>query len=406
MTTSPRIPRYRRVADALTRAIDAGRFQPGDRLPDERGLALQKHVSRATIRQALKLLGEAGRIERVQGSGTYVARRAAPVARYVQLVAVGYSSRCSPYLANVIGETERSAARCGLRLGVRYLDDAADLPEALRTLEGDATVAGGVLVGYVAEADVRAAATLQTPWVMLGDYTDPVRQAPVIDQVCGDDYVSAQRATACLLDQGVRRPALLTYDADGVWTRDRVSAFRSVCDAAGIPAADQEIHALVEEGRQQIGSSGEFQHAVQDGLRALVRRWTAARRFPDGITLSGRDLAYWLDLVRTTPGAEPLQRACLVAADFDLQRSRQPLPPGAPPIWWAVLDMSRITDQVLQRLLEPPAGRRPPVRDYIREVLVVRQGVWAPGNTAAGGACQNADPPVCHRPRSGNALPR
>jgi GntR family transcriptional regulator len=46
---------------------------PGDRLPTERTLASEFGVSRMTVRQAINGLERAGRVHRIQGSGTYVA---------------------------------------------------------------------------------------------------------------------------------------------------------------------------------------------------------------------------------------------------------------------------------------------------------------------------------------------
>jgi GntR family transcriptional regulator len=45
--------KYQRVADSLTRGIQAGAFHPGERLPGEVDLARSFDVSRSTIRQAL-----------------------------------------------------------------------------------------------------------------------------------------------------------------------------------------------------------------------------------------------------------------------------------------------------------------------------------------------------------------
>ena len=56
-----------RIADAV--------YPPGSRLAPEDGLASEFAVSRATIRQAVSQLVDAGLITRRQGSGTYVAER-------------------------------------------------------------------------------------------------------------------------------------------------------------------------------------------------------------------------------------------------------------------------------------------------------------------------------------------
>ncbi|MCB8882033.1 GntR family transcriptional regulator [Acidisoma cellulosilytica] len=64
--------KYQRLADLLTRDIQAGAFQPGERLPGEIDLARRFDVSRGTIRQALSSLQDAGLIETWTGAGSFV----------------------------------------------------------------------------------------------------------------------------------------------------------------------------------------------------------------------------------------------------------------------------------------------------------------------------------------------
>ena len=63
------------VRDGLRRAIFAGEYPPGSKLPNEDLLAERFAVSRATIREAARGLVEEGYLVRRQGSGTYVTAR-------------------------------------------------------------------------------------------------------------------------------------------------------------------------------------------------------------------------------------------------------------------------------------------------------------------------------------------
>jgi len=63
---------YRRIADTIAEAIEAGRYRLGDRLPTERELAEQFGVSRPTLREALIALEMLGMIEARHGLGIYV----------------------------------------------------------------------------------------------------------------------------------------------------------------------------------------------------------------------------------------------------------------------------------------------------------------------------------------------
>ena len=57
----------------IREGIAAGRWRPGDRLPTERALAERFGLARNTLRRRLDDLAAEGVIERVVGSGTYVA---------------------------------------------------------------------------------------------------------------------------------------------------------------------------------------------------------------------------------------------------------------------------------------------------------------------------------------------
>ncbi|WP_028849413.1 GntR family transcriptional regulator [Thermocrispum municipale] len=68
-------PLYAQVARLLAGQINEGKYEPGDLLPSEPGLAKELGVSRATIVKAFDTLHREGLIQRQQGRGTFVAPR-------------------------------------------------------------------------------------------------------------------------------------------------------------------------------------------------------------------------------------------------------------------------------------------------------------------------------------------
>jgi GntR family transcriptional regulator len=66
------LPLYQQLKTAILREIQDGRWRPGDRLPTEDALITRFHVSKITVRQALRELAEMGYIRREQGRGTFV----------------------------------------------------------------------------------------------------------------------------------------------------------------------------------------------------------------------------------------------------------------------------------------------------------------------------------------------
>ncbi|WP_168735301.1 phosphonate metabolism transcriptional regulator PhnF [Pseudothauera rhizosphaerae] len=64
--------RWEAIAAALREDITAGRFAPGEKLPNEARLAERFAVNRHTLRQAVQALAREGYVKVVHGSGTYV----------------------------------------------------------------------------------------------------------------------------------------------------------------------------------------------------------------------------------------------------------------------------------------------------------------------------------------------
>ncbi len=70
---SDNVKLYRKIADTVADAIEAGRYKIGDRLPTERDLSELLKVQRPTVRERLTVLETLGFVQRRQGSGTYLA---------------------------------------------------------------------------------------------------------------------------------------------------------------------------------------------------------------------------------------------------------------------------------------------------------------------------------------------
>ena len=79
---------YEVVADAIRRAIMLGRFVPGEKLPRERELARQLSVSRATLREAIRILVAEDFVEIRRGAtgGTLVRAQQVSAGEYRRLL--------------------------------------------------------------------------------------------------------------------------------------------------------------------------------------------------------------------------------------------------------------------------------------------------------------------------------
>lgn len=76
-----RVPLSRKIKNHILRRIEDGEWKAGDRVPSEMDFARQFSASRMTANRAIRELTVAGRLERVQGVGTFVAdgRPMAPI---------------------------------------------------------------------------------------------------------------------------------------------------------------------------------------------------------------------------------------------------------------------------------------------------------------------------------------
>lgn len=70
--TTQQPKRFIELVTQLRQLIDTERIQPGEKLPSERVLAEQLHVSRSAIREALRSLELLGLIETRHGGGTFL----------------------------------------------------------------------------------------------------------------------------------------------------------------------------------------------------------------------------------------------------------------------------------------------------------------------------------------------
>jgi GntR family transcriptional regulator len=72
------VPYYLQLAHLLERAMDAGSYGPGDRLPGETEMCTDYGLARSTVRETLRHLVDQGRIKLVPRRGAFVTEQADP----------------------------------------------------------------------------------------------------------------------------------------------------------------------------------------------------------------------------------------------------------------------------------------------------------------------------------------
>ena len=117
-----------RLRDELLEEITSSQLQPGTKLPTEGQLAKRFNVSRATVRDAVRALVEAGYVTRRRGSGSYVAER--------RRMPHGLDSTLS-YLAMI----ESAGAHAGMHVLEAAFEECSDDDGPLQLGPGDTVLA-------------------------------------------------------------------------------------------------------------------------------------------------------------------------------------------------------------------------------------------------------------------------
>jgi GntR family transcriptional regulator len=117
-----------RLRDELLEEITSSQLQPGTKLPTEGQLAKRFNVSRATVRDAVGALIEAGYVTRRRGSGSYVAER--------RRMPHGLDSTLS-YLAMI----ESAGVRAGMHVLEAAFEECSNDDVSLQLSPGDTVLA-------------------------------------------------------------------------------------------------------------------------------------------------------------------------------------------------------------------------------------------------------------------------
>ncbi|WP_328861521.1 MocR-like pyridoxine biosynthesis transcription factor PdxR [Streptomyces sp. NBC_00306] len=247
------------LMDALREAVRSGRLTPGTRLPSSRSLAADLGIARNTVADAYVELVAEGWLTAQQGSGTRVARRAAP--RRPAGVA-----RTRP---------ARPTARYSLRAGS---PDLASFPRAewLKAARRAITAAPHEAFGY---GDPRGRIELRT---VLADYlarARGVRADPERIVICSGFVHGLMLMGKVLRARRVREVAVESYGLDLHWNVLREAGMRTPalpCDELG--AATPQLERMRGAGAVLLTPAHQFPLGVplHPDRRAAVVDWARA----------------------------------------------------------------------------------------------------------------------------------
>jgi GntR family transcriptional regulator len=205
--------KYQQIADRLRDQIDGGALQPGERLPSEPDLVRQFDASRNTVRLAIALLTNQGKVVTRQGLGTFVTEESRPFTALLSRIATQPSGQSTstvlPEVSNSAAEPETS------RQVVEKSPASASVAEKLEIAAGDLIVVR------------RRNGTIgDVPWMMMASFFPlDIAEGTPLEQA-GDIAVGSIRLLADLgyeqvgfVDEiGARMPSAREYAFFGLST--------------------------------------------------------------------------------------------------------------------------------------------------------------------------------------------
>lgn len=372
---------HRKVARDIRRAIETGQLAPGSRLPNEIRLGEQYAVSRTTIRQALVMLTEDRLIDRIPGRHGIFVSAASQQMRYLHMVTMFGHKWIGPYDAAIMSQTEQHARRLGWRVCIHHAADLNEVTQMIAEVNNDPFSIGGTLEGRFTSQEVSDLVRgSPLPWVVLSDLVETVRSDPVLDQVICDAFSSIQLAARTLIDGGCRNIALFIFHQEMVWNQDCISAFRSVLDAAEIPANKQQIFDLAAMRQTQYpvtleeNTQGNFA-----AIRLVLEHWKQTDQWPDGIIMPESDMKEFERCIRQDAQAKDRLKnmhVTLTASEETVEISgRYYLP------WhttWILASVAQMVATAVSMIRERRINPTEPRRKYIREVRAVTDPTPSP----------------------------
>lgn len=249
---------YRQLADELARAIRAGRWRPGARLPTVRAMAEERGLDPNTVNRAYQLLAAAGLVESRGRQGTLVRALGAPAELNT---GPGAQIRCVGSHDFALSLLARHLRPLALRLDLTPVGSAAGL-RALAA--GQAQLAGSHLLDDDGTGYNRDAVARLVPGRALRLITLLEREQGLL-LACGNPL--GLRALADLAQPGVR----LINRQPGSGTRallDRLLAGASIPGGA-IAGYSREVSTHLEVAAAVAGGSANVGLGVAAAARAL-----------------------------------------------------------------------------------------------------------------------------------------
>ncbi len=280
---------YERLYEFVLAEISESRLRPGDRVPSETELAERFGVSRITSKRALRMLADAGVVDRRRGKGSFVSADAhrrdgvRDVESPVEAAAVRERAGGTGCLALVLPDAsetygldlmcavEERAAEHGYHLVVRRTRDSQQVEEhAIRALAGGSV--DGMIVfpvhGEFYNASLVRLVLDGSPLVLVDRYLPGIPACAV----CTDNAAASRVLTEYVLDHGHTEVAFVSPPVENTTSiEERIRGHRSALRGRGVQAAAGRCFTGLQSTLPEPGSDSAA-GADREAMRAFLDR--------------------------------------------------------------------------------------------------------------------------------------
>ena len=281
---SNKLPIYKQIYDILLSEINRGIYGKTGILPTEKNLCERFDAERNTVRKALQILVDEGRIIRRKGSGTRLSDRFAAEQNNVlaelsktgnkNILLVAQEDHLNEgdvvsFHFKLINGFYKRLSELGLNLLYKTAGKNGMFSEELR----NASPAAVIFDSYIHHSIHREALRYGVPCISVNHYT------PLMTSIVGNNYDGAYQVAKSLADAGHTRIALLLGKRSHQTCVERLSGFQSLYMSRGMLLDEKYMFA----GDWHFGSGAE----TADNIAAMKpgERPTAVFAFND-------DMAY------------------------------------------------------------------------------------------------------------------
>ena len=308
------------ITAQLVKDIMAGVYSEAGRLPSEAKLSEHFGVSRMTLRGALDELRRQGLIEKRNGSGSFLTKRALRRSGLIGLVIPDYESY--EFFAEIKKETERHAARLGYRISLIHTSEhqreaiVRDIRRKARELAVER--AEGVIFRPFVPEDMAAANReivsifrhAQIPVVLIdSDIARPPKRSDC-DLVTVDNVGAGRQIADHLHERGYRRIAFLMENRNPFTNANWSNRLFGLAGELALAGCEDSVRQL------------DLAPTDERAVGALMR----GRRRPDAIVCGNDERAARLLATLERLGFSVPQDVALVGFD-DIALARTTTPP-------------------------------------------------------------------------------